>query len=279
VRVRRVDAQKGQNQQQQLSLSSSTYEFARVKDACAFNSGFCAWTMPDEDPAAQQAAELEAWRAAAACADVSNPAALRQLLENLPCKKADKELNQQQVKIAEVSSARRTDQAFFLGAIFVVALGAFLGAKFLQVPTPKLGRHIGPQLYLVDTAALAAANLEAFRRPASLLATSYLPSSRDNTTDAFLAGCSAATDTWVGKANVYAREKLSDAAQRFLGWSRTDASSMFRRATLFVASEGQLRRVLTRASSHSVGGSTRHLLDIGAGKGEVTRMVAEVMVR
>ena len=124
---------------------------------------------------------------------------------------------------------------------------------------PKLAADISLRHYSVDVTALNNETLHS----------TFTHSWRDAETDAFLSRA-----LQVDKAAVrreHQRYAATVRAQRTQGLSRTDAIALHNAKDMLVATAEQLRNLITHAAS-TVGSPT--LLDIGAGKGDVTEMLA-----
>ncbi len=142
-----------------------------------------------------------------------------------------------------------------------------------QWPAP--GRPVLSTAYSVDlgklpqTPELAAAS--------AALASTFLLSTRDAETDAFLDKCRR---DGRDPAHV-ARERAGSAAvtdaQRLRGVSRTDAIALHLNHSMMVATSAQVRRLVAMAAQRGGGAlppPPTTLLDIGAGRGEVTAALA-----
>ncbi len=215
--------------------------------------------------------------------------------------------------------AARAAAAFGAALALLAALLAGWAARRARPARP--GVEITPRDYAVDVAWLRAAaaaddddggaghwggggddqdDVVARRLAAASgrLAATFVPSARDAALDAFLDASAAATATRWGQAATLLKSKAFWALQRYLGWSRPDASGFLRKATLHVASEAQLRDLVaaggagggghagTRGRSaatrgHADGGpehaaadagapALTTLLDVGSGTGTVT---------
>ena len=135
---------------------------------------------------------------------------------------------------------------------------------------PAAGRPVLSTAYVVDldklpqTPELAAAS--------AALASTFLLSTRDAETDAFLDKCRR---DGRDPAHV-ARERAGSAAvtdaQRLRGVSRTDAIALHLNHSMVVATSAQVRRLVAMATQRGGGGALppppTTLLDIGAGRGE-----------
>ena len=140
---------------------------------------------------------------------------------------------------------------------------------------PAAGRPVLSTAYVVDldklpqTPELAAAS--------AALASTFLLSTRDAETDAFLDKCRR---DGRDPAHV-ARERAGSAAvtdaQRLRGVSRTDAIALHLNHSMVVATSAQVRRLVAMAAQRGGGAlppPPTTLLDIGAGRGEVTAALA-----
>ena len=142
-------------------------------------------------------------------------------------------------------------------AAFLVAVLAMLACVVSDIarraPTPRRGKAIGVVDYKVDAAWLRDRGDAASAK----LAEAFVQSKRDVTLEAFLAESRRAGATRVGRIALYAVDHyLFWALQRYLGWSRPDASGFLRKASLYVASEAQFARI--------AGASAPALLEVGS---------------
>lgn len=189
----------------------------------------------------------------------------------------------------------------YLFALLVVIV-AVAGRAGLVVPAPQLGKVIDGKLYSINASQFRASrgswfagegsnSVEYIHAAADQLVSTFVLSEKDDDTDQFLTRCAEAGQSWAGRVTVHVKHKVYHALQEFLGWSRTDASAFVDRATMYVASKGQLRRLFEqarnrtaiaaehrRAAAAEVPGprpaTPRALLDIGAGTGSVTEILA-----
>ncbi|KAH8064959.1 hypothetical protein JL722_1849 [Aureococcus anophagefferens] len=155
-------------------------------------------------------------------------------------------------------------------AAFLVAVLAMLACVVSDIarraPTPRRGKAIGVVDYKVDAAWLRDRGDAASAK----LATTFVQSKRDVTLEAFLAESRRAGATRVGRIALYAVDHyLFWALQRYLGWSRPDASGFLRKASLYVASEAQFARI--------AGAGAPALLDVGSGTGTETAKLARAL--
>ena len=159
-------------------------------------------------------------------------------------------------------------------AVALLAIGtAVLLELNASARAPRAGQPIPPQAFAVDTGALAGAT-EGVHEAAERLASTFAPSAMDDALTRFLDASAAATASRRGQLLALAKYRLFCFLQTFLGWSRPDASGFTRKATLHVASQGQLRAL--------VGGDTglpsaRSLLDVGSGTGSETAKLAAAL--
>ena len=159
-------------------------------------------------------------------------------------------------------------------AVALLAIGtAVLLELNASARAPRAGQPITPQAFAVDTGALAGAT-EGVHEAAERLASTFAPSAMDDALTRFLDASAAATASRRGQLLALAKYRLFCFLQTFLGWSRPDASGFTRKATLHVASSGQLRAL--------VGGDTglpsaRSLLDVGSGTGSETAKLAAAL--
>lgn len=147
-----------------------------------------------------------------------------------------------------------------------------------QLVFPSPGPDVGPQLYGVSLAALCQTpgTAQGETDAADSLASTFVPSSRDADTDAFLATAASNGRNISLLAAAAAQQRKFADAQRTLGLSRTDASAMYLKRPMLVATTAQFRNML----SHSPAGSAQappSLLDVGAGIGEVTSALAAAL--
>ena len=155
-------------------------------------------------------------------------------------------------------------------AAFLVAVLAMLACVVSDIarraPTPRRGKAIGVVDYKVDTAWLRDRGDAAGAK----LADAFVQSKRDVTLEAFLAESRRAGATRLGRIALYAVDHyLFWALQRYLGWSRPDASGFLRKASLYVASEAQFARI--------AGAGAPALLDVGSGTGTETAKLARAL--
>ncbi|KAH8091191.1 hypothetical protein JL720_6078 [Aureococcus anophagefferens] len=155
-------------------------------------------------------------------------------------------------------------------AAFLVAVLAMLACVVSDIarraPTPRRGKAIGVVDYKVDAAWLRDRGDAASAK----LAEAFVQSKRDVTLEAFLAESRRAGATRVGRIALYAVDHyLFWALQRYLGWSRPDASGFLRKASLYVASEAQFARI--------AGAGAPALLDVGSGTGTETAKLARAL--
>ena len=127
-------------------------------------------------------------------------------------------------------------------AVALLAIGtAVLLELNASARAPRAGQPITPQAFAVDTGALAGAT-EGVHEAAERLASTFAPSAMDDALTRFLDASAAATASRRGQLLALAKYRLFCFLQTFLGWSRPDASGFTRKATLHVASVGQLAR-------------------------------------
>jgi SAM-dependent methyltransferase len=172
---------------------------------------------------------------------------------------------------------------FFRRVLFVAVLS--LAAVFVKPAwnrPAQPGTEIAQALYSVEGDQLQAIG----RGPAApQLHTTFVASSLDQGTEAFLSECRAASATRSGRVALHGRHQLSLFVQRMLGWSHTDAIGLSGHVPLFPASEEQLRRLVGSSAARrrpdlllpSGAGSVRTMLDIGAGEGAVTERLASAL--
>lgn len=135
-----------------------------------------------------------------------------------------------------------------------------MGSANTKLPRPA--PDVTTLMYRVDVASV---------RDAQLAATFTL-SGRDNETNAFLRRAAREGRSFSLVQKARAGSDASTRAQRN-GMSRTDATAMYFGHDMVVATSEQIRHLLTHAGISSLGTPT--LLDIGAGRGEVTAALAK----
>jgi hypothetical protein len=168
---------------------------------------------------------------------------------------------------------------------FAVALQSFV--VVLRGPA-KEGRTIDERWYKLDAQVMRRSGIstEAQLRAAEFgskaksnfsverLHEAFVESRRDHETDAFLRECAMATESWAGRVELYFKRQMATLLQVILGWSRTDASSFVRQATMLPVTREQLRRTIGRGVK---GSGIKEMLDVGAGRGSVSAAVAETL--
>ena len=162
---------------------------------------------------------------------------------------------------------------------------AVVAEAILNAPKPKPGSPISPEGYAADIALLRdsrerwASASETVHEAADRLAATFVRSSMDSTLRRFLKGSAAATATRRGQIVAYLKQHLFFALQRYLGWSWPDASGFANIATLYVASEEQLRTLVADAASGSGPSDEkpRTLLDVGSGSGTETAKLSAAL--
>lgn len=175
--------------------------------------------------------------------------------------------------MGRVPTAVRLPKISVMNVLFLCA-GALFALVFHAAPTPFPGVPVTGAAYSVD-----ADRLRQTGQPA--LASAFVRSAPDAALRRFLAESAEASATWPRRVLMLAKTHLFFALQRYGGWSRPDASGLLGMATLFVASEAQLRTVAAGAAAPSGARASRpSLLDVGAGAGHVTaRLAAALGVR
>lgn len=183
--------------------------------------------------------------------------------------------------------AERLSRAPLVLATAVGLLSVVAGLLLARAPTPQRGIPINEFAFKVDVAWLenwATTGEGRTHAAAAALAATFKRNRNAAGPDAalkhFLNASAAASASQRGRAVTLAKWNLFWALQRYLGWSRTDASGFLRLATLYVASEEQLGRLAHAAldaPSHDADGAPRSLLDIGAGTGTETAKLAAAL--
>lgn len=169
------------------------------------------------------------------------------------------------------AASSSVETVFVRGSIMLGCLLLYLATPLPAPPGPP----ITSRRYAVSTAKLLGLHSSlpppSVRAAAAGLARSFVQSRRDDTTDRFLVACNVTS--WTGRLGKSVRGTLSILLQR-LSWSRTDANALVQRFSLFVASRSQLVALLQGAS---VGAPPQTLLDIGAGTGAMTTVLATAL--
>jgi SAM-dependent methyltransferase len=153
-----------------------------------------------------------------------------------------------------------------------IAIVAFVFNNSIR--QPRIGTSIGQKHYFVDANSWSInTKEESLLNAAKNLSTTFSQSSKDEALSIFLEASAAATQTSIGRLKVYFKEQMFWSLQKYLGWSRTDASGFLSKASLYVASENQFQELLTP----SIRRKTVSLLDIGSGTGTETSKVRNVL--
>lgn len=170
--------------------------------------------------------------------------------------------------------------AGFLPLLITISVAVL--ARALSVPPPKAGARIGPWSYFVNLTELGAAKElwrlhktdsgDAVLEAADQLAASFVLSAQDEVLTRFLNESAEETLTGAGRVLAHIKHYSYWSLQRYLGWSRTDASALIRKH-LFVASERQIRALVTEHQGYGGAG----LLDIGSGLGTETEKTAAAL--
>ena len=172
-------------------------------------------------------------------------------------------------------------------ALLAVVLGLALEIV-ANAPTPRKGGTITKHAYAVDLERLRTSREQKWVAGAAvhaaadrLAAGTFVQSSSDGALARFLDDSVAASATWQGRVVMYAKRHLFWALQRYLGWSRTDASGFVQKASLYVASEEQLRGVAANFTATDDDDDDfdgpRTLLDVGSGTGTETVKVSAAL--
>ena len=172
-------------------------------------------------------------------------------------------------------------------AVVVALLAIPTGMLVSFAPTPRPGHPITARNYEADVGWLREsrknwANMtDAVHVAADQLAGTFVRSRVDGALDEFLATSAAATAGRWGQVWHYAKRQAYWGLQHYLGWSQPDASGFLEMASLYVASETQLRALVLHAVSSGDGllplGGGRSLLDVGSADGTETMKVAAVL--
>jgi len=175
------------------------------------------------------------------------------------------------------AGAGRDDEAIPVGPVLLVLLASllilFIKPMWNRPATP--GTDIAESFYSIDEEQLQAHIIDTSYE----LRTTFVSSTFDEATQAFLSDCKAASATRQGRIVLHGRHQTYLAIQRVLGWSHTDAAGWLGHVKLFPASEAQLRRTLisTRQPTMTGAEGTTMLLDIGAGEGTVTEILSAAL--
>ena len=164
-----------------------------------------------------------------------------------------------------------------LGAVVAVVCGV-VADLVANAPRPSPGKAITPKAYGVKVDWLRESRThwaharEAVHVAAAALANgTFVRSAPDESLAAFVAESASQTATPARRA----AKRLLDyqlfwSLQRYLGWSRPDASGFVGMKRLYVASEAQFRAV-------AGGAAAARLLDVGSGTGSETAKVAAAL--
>ena len=146
---------------------------------------------------------------------------------------------------------------------YLLAFVVTLGAEFASRRPPQLQCDPDSNVYSVDVSAL----------PHELSST-FVKSELDADTRAFLAASRSCATSPACRWILFVKHKIYVALISICGWTRVDASAFIGRAQMFVASSAQLGRALERAAPERLSAG---MLDIGAGSGEVTSVLARAL--
>ena len=152
-----------------------------------------------------------------------------------------------------------------------------------NAPTPKRGAPITHRDYAVDVGRLRDSrerwpdSAAAVHDAADALATRFVQSSKDVALERFLEESERATKSRWGKVVAHATMLAFKALHYYLGWSRPDASGFLRKATLYVASEDQLRALWRGKAASPAPTGPPALLDVGSGRGTETAKLAAAL--
>ena len=138
------------------------------------------------------------------------------------------------------------------------------GESVRQRDLPRPGPKVTSRMYAVDVAAL--------RNAPPVLADTFARSWRDASTSEFLARAARAGRDGRHVKAEHAAYEVYVRAQR-QGMGRTDARALHFGHEMMVASAAQIRHLLSRAGTRGAL-PARTLLDVGAGRGEVTAALA-----
>ena len=144
--------------------------------------------------------------------------------------------------------------------------------------TPRPGPAITPAMYSVSFPKLRTSESPS-------LVSTFVASHRDADTDAFLDQCERNGRNIALLKHIRAQHSKYVDAQRMRGLSRTDAGALYLNHSMLVATPAQFRALLSQASPQTTGASAgrssepvpRSLLDVGAGRGEVTAALASAL--
>jgi len=150
-----------------------------------------------------------------------------------------------------------------------------------DIAKPKRGKPISSKFYNVNTTLL---QLQSSRKnwaagsipiliTANKLGNTFTQMTIDDELQLFLDNSANITSSRYGQFVQYSREFMFHSLQRYLGWSRADASGFVHKADLYVASVNQFRLLLDYSIHNDVENgddscSLPQLLDIGSGRGK-----------
>ena len=154
-------------------------------------------------------------------------------------------------------------EAWLLGLCLCSIPMLCLWTQFSFRRPPSLRPPPGPAAYSVNVSLL----------PKELASTFILSDSMDSDTRSFLAASQWQATSYLGRWSLFLKHIMFTTLIKQLGWTRVDASSFVGRAQMFVASPAQLKRVLHHGARREPG----RLLDIGAGRGDVTSALANAL--
>ena len=150
-----------------------------------------------------------------------------------------------------------------------------------NIAKPKRGKPIGSKFYNVNTTLLkssrnwAAGSIpDSIHITANKLGNIFTQMTMDDELRLFLDNSANITSSKYGQFVQYSKEFIFHSLQRYLGWSRADASGFVHKADLYVASVNQFRLLLDHSVNNDVenGDSCslrpQTLLDIGSGRGK-----------
>ena len=141
-----------------------------------------------------------------------------------------------------------------------------LCVEFSGAPTIRRRRDPSPSLYAVDVSALP-----------QELASTFVLSELDDETRAFTEASRNATTTLWGQWKLFIKDKLYWMLVEQCRWGGVDASAFLRKSQMFVASRAQLGRLLERAAVPTAAVPNDRMLDVGAGRGDVTNVLATAL--
>ena len=170
-------------------------------------------------------------------------------------------------------------------ASFVAVLIAWAVSGIFSQDPVQAGVAIGSSWYSVNLTELGASRElwgldktsgDSLHKVADQLAASFVLSSQDEGLSHFLSKSAEGADTTLGRIKRRLAHYLFWGVQRYLGWSRPDASGLLGKE-LYVASEPQFHALVKHAKGLGNSASTGTLLDIGAGRGTETEKMAAAL--